>query len=187
MYTIEKRQLAYSIGDGMVEICPDGVVSADNCRIMIVPHAVEPEETEVIHIGAEQAGQIAREFFKGQDGVAMQGNAMVATFMMESEYLNLDKTVCARAPENMEMPDWHTYIDMFKSGRKALFDLDLLLDTLQRLKKAAGEKNLCAEIDIGQTSLTKISVVPREDFPDMRPLPYAYIMQCKKENDNDAE
>ena len=183
MYTIEKRQLANNLGDGLIEICPEGVVSADNVRIMIIPHATENADGEVIHIGALQAEQIAREFFRGQEFGAIQGRGSVSTFMMESEDLNLDKTVVARAPEDMTMPDWHAYIDMFKPGRKALFNLDLLIDTLQRLKKSSGEKNLCVELDLGETPLSKMTLMFKNDFENMPPLPYAYVLQCTRNED----
>lgn len=189
MYTIEKRQLASSIDSGVVEICPDGVVSADNVRIMIVPHFKAPEDADIIHIGAAQTEQISKDFFKSATEAMVQGDAAAACFSMTSDSLDLDKTIIARTPGDIDMPNWRKIAAMFKPGQKALFDLDLLIDTLQRLKKAADAKGLFVEIDSGENLMSKFTVVFSRDLPNMYALPYAYIMQCKRNEDasDDAE
>lgn len=187
MYAITKEQIAHHIpGSGIIEICPEGVVSSDTSRIMIVPHSGKIENGEVVYLCREQAEQLAKEFFPGGSIAKITGGECShANITMNDDELHIGKLVSIGAPQNKPIPDWRKIEVAFVSEHKVLFDLDSLLDLLQRLKKSAGEKNLCVEIDNGRSFLSRIAVGHKTKSKKLRQLPYAYIMQCK--NQNDAE
>ena len=188
-YIINKTQIANAIsGAGVVEICPDGIVSCDDVRLMIVPHSSTAENNEIIHLTIEQTEQISKEFFPGGSIAEITGGECShANITMNDDELNIGKLVSIGAPQDKPMPEWRKVKEAFIPGSKAMFDLDILIDLLQRLKKSSGEKNLYIEIDIGNGFLSRISANYKQQFPAMRPLPYAYIMQCKTKEDNDNE
>lgn len=184
MYELTKEQLAVNVAsdkNGIVEICPEGVVSGDGYRLMIIPHTNSYTDGESYFLNKEQAEHVAANFFKttnDEESIArVEKVSDYIRFVMQSDNLAINKLItCTEQCDGTV--EWRKKIKEAQNEHKMYFVLDVLIDTLQKLKKVVNEKGMLVALEFGDNRITRFYL------PEYLISPSVYMLYADEKTKN---